>query len=63
MKKNEVMLEITRSKILKNNKADPYQNILNWFKTLSMSERKQYIIELIIDVYFMEYDESDPIID
>ena len=51
------------SKILKNNKTNQYKNIVNWFKTLSISERKQYIITLIIDIYFMEYDESEAIKD
>ena len=45
------------------NKVNQYANILNFFKTLSYHERKRYIVELIIDIHFIEYDESKPIIE
>ena len=61
--KNIESLKMSGSKILKNYKADQYKNIMNWFKTLSIHERKQYIIELMIDIYFIEYSESEPITD
>ena len=53
------LIKTSGSKILENYKVNQYHNLLSWFKTLSIRERKQYIIELIIDIYFMEYDESE----
>lgn len=49
------------SKTHNDNTRIQYRNVRNWFKTLSIPERNQYNIELMIDIYFMEYDESEPV--
>lgn len=38
-----------------------YNQLIDFFRPLSSLERKKYLIELILDVYFIEYDESEPI--
>lgn len=50
------------SKSQNNNKIKiQYKQLIDFFKPLSIIERKRYLIELFLDVYFLEYDESKPI--
>lgn len=35
-----------------------YRNIKKYFKSLSIKERKEELLKLLIDIYFMEYEES-----
>ncbi len=51
--------ESTRLK-LNNWKKIWYEDLLEWLKSLSVHERWNFIIDLIIDIKFIEYDESEP---
>jgi len=47
-------------KILSKVRTSLYRDILDWLKSLSPDKRWNLIIELIIDIKFIEYEESKP---
>jgi len=49
-----------KNKVIKDCQRLQYNEIKNWFRSLSNPDRWRLFIELYIDLKFLEYDDSTP---
>ena len=50
---------LVRSKISNICRSVHYKKLLEILKTITIQERYNFVVSLIIDLYFIEYDESE----